>query len=161
MSLNLNDNKRPYFKQLNLDETFDEIQNYINNNVNQKYSVSVPVTSAQLDDWGIDINQNITLIAPITDKFINVTSLKIRESGVPSEDFLNNFEGGTIGGQFALAYPGNLPYYQVLKGIDGGGSNRPIAEILSNQILLSAIGIASDAGTLAYTFEIEYELFDI
>ena len=31
MSLNLDDNKRPYFKQLNLDETFDEIQNYVNN----------------------------------------------------------------------------------------------------------------------------------
>lgn len=30
MPLNLDDNKRPYFKQLNLDETFDEIQNAIN-----------------------------------------------------------------------------------------------------------------------------------
>lgn len=28
--LNLNDNKRPYFKQLNLDETFDEIQDAVN-----------------------------------------------------------------------------------------------------------------------------------
>jgi hypothetical protein len=30
MALNLNDNKRPYFKQLNLDATYNEIQNYIN-----------------------------------------------------------------------------------------------------------------------------------
>lgn len=30
MGLNLDDNKRPYFKQLNLDETFDEIQNAFN-----------------------------------------------------------------------------------------------------------------------------------
>lgn len=30
MALNLDDNKRPYFKQLNLDDTFDEIQNAVN-----------------------------------------------------------------------------------------------------------------------------------
>lgn len=30
MPLNLNDNKRPYFKQLNLDDTFDEIQSFVN-----------------------------------------------------------------------------------------------------------------------------------
>jgi len=161
MALNLEDNQNPYFPALGLNATLSEIQEFINNNVTPKYKTSVDVTSAQLDDWGIDVNQNITLIAPITGKFINVTSLKIRESGYASEDFQNNFEGGTIGGQFALAYPGNFTYYQVLKGIDGGGANRPFAEILSNQILLSAMGIASDAGTLAYTFEIEYELFDI
>jgi hypothetical protein len=30
MALNLDDNKRPYFKQLNLDETFDEISSAVN-----------------------------------------------------------------------------------------------------------------------------------
>lgn len=30
MPLNLQDNKRPYFKQLNLDETFDEIESFVN-----------------------------------------------------------------------------------------------------------------------------------
>lgn len=45
MPLNLDDNKRPYFKQLNLDDTFDEIQNYINN---QYKEISITLNTTQM-----------------------------------------------------------------------------------------------------------------
>ena len=48
MALNLDDNKRPYFKQLNLDETFDEIQNAFNTLENSVPSPSSDVTVNQL-----------------------------------------------------------------------------------------------------------------
>jgi hypothetical protein len=51
MALNLNDNKRPYFKQLGLDETFDEIQSAVNAIPSPSY-VEVAVTSAQLKTIG-------------------------------------------------------------------------------------------------------------
>lgn len=47
MALNLNDNKRPYFKQLGLDETFDEIQSAVNAIPSPSY-VEVDLTPAQI-----------------------------------------------------------------------------------------------------------------
>ena len=161
MSLNLEDNQNPYFPALGLNATLIEIQEFINNNVTPKYRTSVSISSAQLDDWGNDDEPSIVLIQSIPDKFINVTSVKVRETGAPSQDFIDNWQGATIANKYAMRLPTSIEYYICFEGISGGGTLVPSLAIVENNIDIYNSGDKYDAGTLAYTFEIEYELIDL
>ena len=123
---------------------------------------TVVVTSAELNEWGQDNNKFITLIQGLPSKFINVISIKVRETGTPSQDYIDNWEGATVAEKYQMAYAGDLEYYMLIQGTDGSGA---IVSTLSidpgNNIGISKEGNAYNAGTLEYSFEIEYKLVDI
>jgi hypothetical protein len=67
MTLNLDDNKRPYFKQLNLDDTFDEIQDAVNSiGGGSGLSSGNIIFISSVTDLPVAVGGVITLLANVT-----------------------------------------------------------------------------------------------
>lgn len=132
MALNLDDNKKPYFKQLGLDETFDEIQNAVNS------------LETQLPNSGSSITvESVTLSTQPTT--VSTTANTINVLTVDSN------------GQIGKKQKSNA---KVWRGIfTQAGTSAPVVTVLENElggtIVWTRDGVGNYRGTLTAKFNTE------
>jgi hypothetical protein len=115
MGLNLDDNKRPYFKQLNLDDTFDEIQNAFN-----ALESSVPSPSSD-----VTVNQLVTTATASVGSLVISNTASIATSGANDSILTINNSTGKINKK------NDVKIYRALIELT---NPNPVATVLENSL---------------------------
>jgi hypothetical protein len=153
-------------------ENINEIKtsvNWLYDNVVTLDSEIFHVTTAQLSDWGSDGTRDILLIDDTdlpSGHFRIIDHAFIKAKGSPTQDFIDNYSGATIGKNYPVQYgiidnPDLL--FQLNSGVDGGGSivfqlDLQDAERVVN---LTNNGSVYDAGTLEFYIRIDSHIVDL
>lgn len=149
MALNLEDNKRPYFKQLNLDETFDEIQNAVNALESSTPTINYKVYTANLFQSG--------LLAPVATVFENTLGGTIVWSYNDIGSFTGTLTGAFTNNKTAIFLS---PSYSDTSATNDYLDVVSVARASDNAINIFTAGATADGsreaenGVLSHTLEI-------